>query len=418
MLNNNFLKDDFELHGTDLNEFREVVSEIAQNTHFERVNSAEIHIHSFRSTRFNEELNHEELTFFPLNPDNLPTANPDLPIGHKISYYDVQKYNLDYITKEITNETKVLLTICDSPYFISGNTFSRLHCFGLSGGFLSEPSLERDILIAKQFKKEKKVTLVTKYFEDKKKVFAILSENYTEIPQMQTFALIDKLIHDGTMGEIRCSGWFINHDLTAIDIEFPDKAKEIAKSYGLPEDYVPGIRITTSDTGLCSFRVRGTWRIHNSVSLFGEVSRRHSGDIDITKIFDEVEKNIFAEYVKIPERLCDLMMMDITPNTLDLSEVKDRKKNKDIIEGVFKSTFAELGIVKAIGKKNEIVLRTLMLEEIDPSISYTAYDIAIQLLTLPERTEGLTRVAAENLAKAVAGAPFCDYETESSLYLC
>lgn len=432
LLTEKYLMDNFEMTGSDLEECRTLITEIAENTTFEKISSAALNVYSFTSDSTNE-----KMRFYKFNPDELPSDVPEKSIlrhRYALSKVGLSKWDLDFMIDEIENITK--LAFCDNSkannnfYFASENVLTSMEPFGLRGSFLATPSFERDQLIARQFKEDKAVTLVMRNFkktkmidgneENKtiKKVFAIRSTKYTEMPQLEVFHIIDKIIDEEIFGKVKCLRWIVNHFLTQIDLEFPDKAEEICKAYGLPNVFVPGIRIVTSDTGNSSFKITGTWRVKNSLTLTNEVSKRHSGEINISEIIEDVDKEIFAEYVKIPEALCDLMLKNITPVTLDLSNSKDVKKNKELMEDIIKSTLKELNIVKAIGKKNEMALRDLLLEEIDPSISYTAYDVAMQILTIPERLEGLTDASLNALAKAISKAPFCTYESkDSSLFL-
>lgn len=432
MLNESFLKEDFQVIGNDLNECKELISEMTDHTKFEKINSAALGILSYVPVETSRKVN-----FYQLNPDNLPTDNPNLTLNHfraGVSKEAILKRgDFQFLIDETENISKLAFLnnnrMANNLYFASPNAFASMEGFGLKGSFLSTPSVERDLIIAKQFKREKNITLVSRNITttvgakkvSTKKIFAIHSERYTEVSQMEIFNLIDKIISEEIFGKVRCSRWVVNHFITLIELEFPEKAKEICESYGLPNNFIPGIRITTSDTGNSSFRITGTWRIHNSLTLTNEVAKRHSGEINISEIIDDVDKEIFADYVKIPEALCDLMMKNVTPSDIDLSLASDQKKNKDIIKSTIKATFSELGLVKAIGKKTEAVIKKLMLDEIDASMSYTAYDIAMQILTLPERLEGLSKNTADALAKAIAKAPFCKYNpmsnAEEDLYL-
>lgn len=433
ILTEKWLKDDFEMTGSDLEECRTLIFEIATHTNFEKINSAGLVTLSYVPVE-----NSKKVNFYRLNPDELPTDRPDLTLNHfrtgLIKSSIEEKWDLKFIIDEIENVSKVAFLDNNKPsnnlYFASENVFSSMDGFGLRGSFLSNPCIERDLLVAKQFKGGKNLTLVIRNFvktieksngktesKDIKKVFAIHSGRYGEMPQLEMFNVIDKIVNDEVFGKVSCSKWLVNHYFTSIELEFPEKADEICKAYGLPNIFVPGIRITTSDTGNSSFRIVGTWRIKNSLALTNEVAKRHSGAIDINEIIEDVEKEIFADYVKIPEALCDLMLKNITPEDLDLSVNTDMRKNQEIVENIIKSTLKELEVVKAIGKKNEMTLRDLMLQEIDPSISYTAYDIAMQILTIPERIEGLSSSALNSLAKTIAKAPFCSYEDEKSSLL-
>jgi HKD family nuclease len=294
--------------------------------------------------------------------------------------------------------------------------------FGLSGEFLLTPKLARDLMVADRFKMDLGVTAIVRSTSDNKakKIFTILSDKYTHINQLVLFDIIKQIEDAGEMGECKCFRWEISNFFTKLYVEFPKKAEELSGLYGLSREMIPGIMITTSDTGDASFAVRGTWRAEGSNSLIvnSEVKRKHIGDIDIVKIIDDISKDIFAEYAKLPEALCELMAKDVTDPAWDLKTSAGIKANQTEIENTFKTVFKRIGVVKAIGKKTEKILRQAMMDEIDPSIRYTAYDICMLIMSLPERVVFMDKnkdIAL--LQKACGQAPFADYSVDATVVL-
>ena len=113
----------------------------------------------------------------------------------------------------------------------------------------------------------------------------------------------------------------------------------------------------------------------------------------------------------MPEAMCELMSQDLTDPTWDFTKSRDVVKNRECIERVVKNAFKTLGIVKAIGKGNEMKLREQLCAEFSGTIRYTAYDIATAIMSLPERLEGVNPEIKHNLESAVAGAPYIKYST-------
>jgi hypothetical protein len=63
-------------------------------------------------------------------------------------------------------------------------------------------------------------------------------------------------------------------------------------------------------------------------------------------------------------------------------------------------------------------LREAMMNEFDVSIRYTAYDIAMSILSLPERAVFMDKDKdISELQKACANAPFISYKVDSSVVL-
>ena len=179
---------------------------------------------------------------------------------------------------------------------------------------------------------------------------------------------------------------------------------------------IPGLMLSTSDTGDASFSVRGTWRIsgHSSVIISGEIKRKHAGKIDVKDIVSSASDEIFAEYSKLPEALCKLATEDVTNPLWNLGSEVGIIANSAHISSVIKSVFKQLGIVKAIGKKTEKVLYNALIDEFDYSLPFTAYDLCMSIMTLPERVTTETKRDLLALQKACAHAPFAEYKPEKS----
>ena len=83
-----------------------------------------------------------------------------------------------------------------------------------------------------------------------------------------------------------------------------------------------------------------------------------------------------------------------------------------------KNVFKEIGMVKAISKKNEKVLYESLCDSINPTLDYTAYDIATMVMTVPQCLTGLPKAYTTSLAKACGNAPYANYNAkEESIVL-
>lgn len=201
------------------------------------------------------------------------------------------------------------------------------------------------------------------YREDKgaKKAFAVFASRYRIIPQ---YPLIKYLVEgfEKEMGKAVLIHYIVNHFDTEIFIEFPEKTKDFQKVYSLPEDVIPGIRIHISDTGESSFIINGTLRMKNMTIYIpgAKYARAHTTKAEIDAITEAVEQKIFAEYTKIPERLVELLQIDLTAN-----------KVQNLIPKV--SRFCQ--IKETLGKKVEERMVENITGYINKKSSYTAYDI-------------------------------------------
>ena len=66
-------------------------------------------------------------------------------------------------------------------------------------------------------------------------------------------------------------------------------------------------------------------------------------------------------------------------------------------------------MVSAVGKSQEKVIYELLCQEINPTVAYTAYDIAIMIMSLSGRISGLSKTADRQLSYAIAKAPYCKF---------
>jgi hypothetical protein len=428
------LMDNFAARGNDLEELKNVIDTMNKHTRFIKMKSGDLNLLSMIGegtkdiNKADGTIEHdvEVIMSLYLIPGSLPTIQLDKPLDSIIKAYR-KPTEADGLLEEWVNKTKLAIIHNENDgrqsfYFTSGSALQTMDRFGISGECLLTPCFERDLLLAKRFELDRGVTAIVRQTEDGKfkKIFTILSDKYTHIDQTVLFDIIKQIEDAGEMGECKCHLWEINNFFTKLYVEFPKKAEELSALYGLSTQMIPGILITTSDTGDASFSVKGTWRAEDSnyVSINSEVKRKHSGEVDILKLVDEVTNKIFAEYAKVPEALCNLMAQDITDVSWDLKTSAGIKANQAEIENVYKAVFKRLGIVKAIGKKTEKVLRQAMVDEINPSIRYTAYDICMLIMTLPERVVFMDKdkdISA--LQKACGQAPFVSYDIDTTVVL-
>lgn len=460
MFNEDYLLDSFEKTGVNLDEFKDFVNEVAKTTTFLRCNSKEMKLLSLQG------IDEEKERFYTVlvNPNNMMTRNPTLTISRKAQIVRkskiMRKGNFTNLIDEMQRNTTRLFfykgylpddeekegsdgdvdfywfgnekpkkneddeTIIEETnvsnadkdthnntlYFVSPNVFSTMDSIGMKGKFLLDACLERDLMIGQRFSRlAKDCTFVVKEVNGMKKIFAMLSGKYNALPQNVLFDVIDKVFENETLGKVVCRSWSVSHFYSCVHLEFPEKAEEFKRLYSLKEDFVPGLILATSDTGDCSFTAIGTWRRGNTLMPNKEIKRRHSGEIDISKVVDEVEHSIYSEYTKLPEALCDLMAIDITDGSWDLSKKFGMAKNRRAINNTIKSVFKQVDLTKAIGKRSKSKLYENLCNEFDSSVAYTAYDIAMAIVSMPERASGIGKTAMKSLEKACGQAIFAKY---------
>lgn len=302
-------------------------------------------------------------------------------------------------------------------FLTSGSFLQTSDRFGLTGHAISTPSICRDAFLAEIFARNNVTnTMVVREIDGVKKAFTLLSDKYCHIDQTVLFEIIEYLEQDASVGKVVCHHWELDNFITKLYVEFPDKAEEFQKLYKLNHKLTPGLLITTSDTGNSSFKFAGTWRIGNSISIASEYKRKHIGDVSAEDIKNEVAKKVFPEYSAIPDALCNLMTVNITPlNSLTTKEGKEQ--NRALIDELIDEVFHDLGMVKLLGKKLEKALKEKFKDEFFDDVYYNAYDIAIQFMSLPERalviqSSGEVKNLRDltSLQQATLKVPFLDFE--------
>ena len=203
-----------------------------------------------------------------------------------------------------------------------------------------------------------------------KKVYAALTDRHNAVSQGDNIRNIVKMFNE-ELGTPNLQSWMVENRETVVQIEYPDKSADftnVQKDIGkqLPDIVVPGIYIRTADTGDSAFKVLGTIRVGNATLFVPEAkaTKAHTKKTSEEAILNEVKKNVFKEYKRIPERLCELIMMDI-PDPVSLIEpIAEACKVENALGG---------------GAQKEIIAKITALFR--PDIQYTAYDIAMMFLS-------------------------------------
>lgn len=433
MLNEKFLLDNFHAEGNDFEGLKEIIQELKEVTKFKRCSSKDLALLSYlgyskdldkmyffrndpETIEFIKDYILEQLTLCGVSFEDIDFeeskqrfAESKKRMINSIRKQDIlKKGDFEGLIDEVKNN-KLMIFDGDNLTFTSEHFLATAERFGLKGHFLTRPTINRDNAIERQLSDEFPCTLVVKEINGIHKAFSLLSGKYKPIDQEVLFRVINALSKDESLGEPVCKKWEVTNFMTSVYIEFPKKADEIQSFYKFPEKLIPGLWLATSDTGHCSLKVRGTWRKGSATTFEKEILKKHMGEIDISKIVKEVEETIFAEYNKLPERLCELMLCEVTDPDWDLSTEEGRYKNSERIKETVKSVFDQVDMLKVLGLKRKKMLMNQYLDEFDPEMRYTAYDIAIGIMEFPNRVEVPNK---DDFMKACGSAPYANYEIE------
>jgi hypothetical protein len=354
----------------------------------------------------------EKVSVYYLDPENVFKYTKDGTPYIDTKSLDIKKLSgTPEMMKEFSDNTKTLVLVDGVLYFVSNNLWNTLSMrSGVAGPSMYEPSLARDIHVANRLNNPTTLKAMVRTEAGRPKIFSVMSDRFKYVPNTCLGTIIDEL-DDKTLGKMNCKKWEISQALSEIYVEFPDKADELCALYGIEDELVPGLYLAKSDIGECSVTVRGTWRKGNSISVESEIRRRNTKNLDINKVIDDVKDEVFAKYTRLPDALCSLMMIDITDSSLRATTKAEEleEANKEIIAEVFDNVFEKIDLQGAIGKRRVTDIKKQLLESLDLTIDYTAYDICMLVMDLPEYLVGIPKSDVMPLQIACGKAPYVNY---------
>lgn len=377
------LEEAFACGGTNLQGFKEKVKEITKSTSYLPINLGKLELLSFLEVI--GEGDEKRIIF----AHHLPGS------GSKRSYIELkkllQKGASMKLISEMMEKSKLMLRYEGVLYFTSEwLTVTLSNRTQIGGRQFSVPTVKRDEYISEVLGLHpSNGILMYRELNGVRKAFSVFSPKYDPMHQTCLLNIMDELKE---LGETKFSAWTMDHQLTQVQLEFEGKAKDIAAVYHLPDELVPGLLLSTSDTGYSSLTCIGTLKIKNSYVHLEMFRQKHMGGLNEEDLLEDIQQKIFAQYTQIPQKLCELLMLPV-------------EKPQEVI----KSIFAQIGITKAVGRKASDSLLKQLCAEFGGGYKNTAYNIAIAIMSMPERVEGLNQFSKECLAKAVAKAPFADY---------
>lgn len=300
---------------------------------------------------------------------------------------------------ELQHESKLMMIYDGKPYICSPLAFSTLNNRAKIGGdAMGHPGIIRTAALAHSlfYKNPAKVQAIVRTVGDTSVVVAVHSEKYAYVPQTVLRDVCNKIVRD--FGEVECLHHEINHETSWCRLVFPAVGDDYASLYKLPHQVVPGLFVSTSDTGDGSLTVRGIWNVGGRIIGGESFKRSHRGDVDMELFVNEAWQNIHAKYNSVPARLAELLAIPVTD-----------------AEATMRSVFREIGIARsnALGRKAAALLFDELMREFPAGGCYTAYDVAMAIFSAPERCIGMHHSMLERLEDIVTKAVFADYSPKA-----
>lgn len=400
-----FILDDYRESGTDFLQFVDAINMMANRTEVVQLPKNLIRTYTVMGENDKYFFLSPNTGFSPVFDDETETVSS---FPQKIKKFSkeriVAKGMNEQFLKEISDSKTIFVMDGKTTLFVGEGLFNTFgQRLDLTGRRMNKPSFVRNELVQEvldeQLDKPDVVTAILRTQNGVKKVFAVHSNSYPYVPQTILPDIAERFIaaNYSGLGEAVCDGWEVNHHYSTIKVVFPQKAKAIQATYGLPDEVVPGLILTTSDLGENSVTVKGIFSIRGSSVVQKVIKKQHKGVVNPDDVIDKVDREVFSEYTKLPARLCELMTIDVADVQYSLDEA-----------------FRGLGIRKFGDKTSDKITEALTME-LPAGGSYTAYDLAMSILSLQGRLSDVPVYTLRELEGKCAKAPFLKWEKFAAL---
>lgn len=451
MLTEKFLLDDFHLAGKKMGEFETAIKEIDQHTYHMVMPMRDLIVVSLIDNQYqpvlpaiaearvlpagNAWVHGSRDTEIPAESFEVIDVLPE----KKIASVDDSKLLRELLYKNRTmlgHKINNAMTLYHLSFMALPTLAQRL---GITSAAIDRRCLASDMLIAELLNNPKACTLIIKHFKGIGKVVAVMSDSYAKIKLHELCTVANDLseeCHDGQstcggkrLGKMVCEGWDITHERSSIAFSFPEFAAEVSEMYNLKQTMTPCVELLTSDMGECAFTAKAYWRMEDGSRIAGDIYRKehrkvkaarvnHSDEgIDIEQVEKEIREKIFDKYTILPERLMELMSIDISPSSLDLTKTRAISTNRKCIMAAFSYVFKKLRLVDVITKKRLVnIERMIDYQIIDETMHYTAYDVVMDIFSLDEKLrdflkeEDLCKETLRKFNETISKAAYVDFD--------
>ena len=406
--------DYLSLSGRSFKDFRNEVSRFERNLVFRHVKMGEMY---FSIMPKKPETGTEGI---PMTPKNWERYCETFETGAEFKPKIEDFRDLCEEDPELFEENRVrsrlFLTVGGEHLFVSGDAQATIgNRLGQGGTDYNIPGLARNMAIAchlREVPQKTVVTLVMLKRDDQNgeclngmKLLAMPSGSYVHIPLNWVPAIAVRLAKEGTLGRPRVTGWTIDQKRILFEMEFPEYAEQLKEEFGFKELLIPGIRIETSPVTRSSFEVIGTLRPERGYPVDDSSEKlTHRGNVDIDMYMEKVEKTILTGVRKTSEELGKKLGRELT-ESMDAGERREAYIRAVLagIEGL------HLASPRVLGERRTNEIRDGLIEEFNPEIPYTEYDIAVAFLHIAERVDPLSEEVKKALRSACKGAAFINY---------
>jgi len=217
-----------------------------------------------------------------------------------------------------------------------------------------------------------------------KKIRSIMSEEYAIVPASLLFKTVLQHI-EGRFGGYEFVTSYVDHNVTRCKVLLTALANDLNKVYNLPDKYIPGIMVESSDTGFSANKIGPYWQMigRSSGTFINQneyIYMVHKGNTNLDKVLDELP-NVFLKYQNTLKKFAMLMQIEL-----------------DMPVKVLKKACKHIGLSKKITK--QLVAQFELNYQNVPAV--TAYDVCREILFAPQLVDGTRKtVVEEKVGKAI-----------------
>jgi len=272
------------------------------------------------------------------------------------------------LVKDTENNTKMVVVIENGhkdPYLLGSSSWvsikNRIDIYGKGFDMLGPEEQVRDINVRMSQLGDEEVQVIIVY----DKIRAIMSRMYAVVIAADFFKSVLDYSRE-RFDSFELVEAYADHNVTRCKILFTELREELAEIYKLPDEYIPGLVIQTSDTGFSANRIGAYWQSSSRGSFINSneyINVKHKGEVTLEDILEELP-NLFIKYQNTLKKFANLLTIEIS------QPVK-----------VLKKACRHIGVAKKHTK--------MLVEELERELSTagitttTAYDICRKILSLP-----------------------------------
>lgn len=267
------------------------------------------------------------------------------------------------LVEDTKDGTNIIVAINREPYLLGESAWNSLkNRIGIYGdGFDKLVPETKAYVLKERFSQECKPV---KVIVCENKIRAVMSSEYAVVPAYFLFQeVLNKVVE--RFDDYQVVAAMANHNVARIKIILPSVKDDINSLYNLPDEYIPGLIIETSDTGYSANKIGSFWLANGRGSFITQneyIYLPHVGNVKIDDILDQLP-NLFLKFQNTLKKFAGLMQIEIQYPTRTL-----------------KNACKKLKIPKKYTK--------LIVEQFEANLpqgaTVTAYDICRDIFTLPE----------------------------------